>query len=98
MDNTRGLSRVILKNPAGHLHFASSWYGGRKIYRDEPWAWQKPYAFVAMHGPTLIGVYNGNPGRARAGHRAGRRLARAWQAGCGRAVALSQRNQLGQRP
>jgi len=61
MDNTRGLTRVILKNPAGHLHFASSWYGGRKIYRDEPWAWQKPYAFTVLHGPTLIGVYNGNP-------------------------------------
>ena len=61
MDNTRGLTRVILKNPAGHLHFSSSWYGGRKIYRDQPWTWQKPYAFTVLHGPTLIGVYNGNP-------------------------------------
>ena len=61
MDNTRGLTRVILKNPAGHLHFSSSWYGGREIYRDEPWAWQKPYAFTVLHGPTLIGLYNGNP-------------------------------------
>jgi len=61
MDTTRALTRVILKNPAGHLHFASSWYGGRKIYRDGPWAWQKPYAFTVLHGPTLIGLYNGNP-------------------------------------
>ncbi len=61
MDNTRGLTRVITRNPAGHLHFASSWYGGRKIYTDMPWAWQKPYAFSVLHGPTLLGIYNGNP-------------------------------------
>ncbi|WP_267397163.1 MULTISPECIES: LamG-like jellyroll fold domain-containing protein, partial [unclassified Sphingomonas] len=60
MDNTRALTRVILPNPAGHLHFASSWYGGRKIYRDDPWSWQKPYAFTVLHGPTLVGLYNGN--------------------------------------
>ena len=61
MANTRALQRVILTNPAGHLHFASSWYGGRKIYRDDPWSWQKPYAFTVMHGPILLGLYNGNP-------------------------------------
>lgn len=61
MATTGALQSVILRNPAGHLHFASSWYGGRNIYRDEPWAWQKPYAFSVLHGPTLLGVYNGNP-------------------------------------
>jgi hypothetical protein len=60
MATTRALGSVILRNPAGHLHFASSWYGGRKIYRDDPWAWQKPYAFTVLHGPTLLGLYNGN--------------------------------------
>ncbi|WP_079247161.1 hypothetical protein [Sphingomonas turrisvirgatae] len=65
MDNTRGLQRVLLVNPAGHRHFASSWYGGRKIYRDEPWSWQKPYAFTVLHGPSLLGLYNGSP-QARA--------------------------------
>ncbi|WP_210358370.1 LamG-like jellyroll fold domain-containing protein [Sphingomonas beigongshangi] len=60
MATTRALQDVILKNPAGHMHFASSWYGGRKIYRDAPWAWQKPYAFTVMHAPILVGLYNGN--------------------------------------
>ena len=60
MATTRALQSVILRNPAGHLHFASSWYGGRKIYRDDAWAWQKPYAFSVLHGPTLLGLYNGN--------------------------------------
>ncbi|RVT95053.1 LamG domain-containing protein [Sphingomonas crocodyli] len=61
MDNVRGLQRIVLRNPAGHLHFASSWYGGRKIYREDAWAWQKPYGFVVLHGPILLGLYNGNP-------------------------------------
>ncbi|MBB4153377.1 hypothetical protein GGQ80_001279 [Sphingomonas jinjuensis] len=61
MANTRALQRVILRNPAGHMHFASSWYGARRIYRDDAWAWQKPYAFTVLHGPTVLGIYNGNP-------------------------------------
>lgn len=61
MANTKALSRVVLRNPAGHLHFASSWYGGRTIWRDDAWAWQKPYAFTVLHGPTLLGLYNGSP-------------------------------------
>lgn len=61
MDNTRALQTVILRNPAGHMHFASNWYGGRKMYREGAWEWQKPYAFTVMHGPMLIGLYNANP-------------------------------------
>ena len=60
METTRALQGVILKNAAGHMHFASSWYGGRRMYRDPPWAWQKPYAFTVMHAPILVGLYNGN--------------------------------------
>ncbi|MEG8054963.1 hypothetical protein QP185_20210 [Sphingomonas aerolata] len=61
MDTTRALQTVILKNPAGHMHFASNWYGGRKMYREGAWEWQKPYAFTVMHGPMLVGLYNANP-------------------------------------
>jgi hypothetical protein len=43
------------------MHISSSWYGGRKIYRDEPWAWQKPYGWVIMHSPILLGLYNADP-------------------------------------
>jgi hypothetical protein len=52
---------LIRRNAAGHMHISSSWYGGRHIYRDAPWAWQKPYGFVIMHSPILLGLYNGNP-------------------------------------
>ena len=61
MATTRALQGVILKNPAGHLHFATNWYGGRKMYRQGAFAWQKPYSFTVLHGPILLGLYNGNP-------------------------------------
>jgi hypothetical protein len=61
MDTVRALQGIILRNPAGHMHFASNWYGGRKVYREGPWEWQKPYSFTVLHGPILIGLYNGSP-------------------------------------
>lgn len=60
-DTVRALQGIIVVNPAGHMHFASNWYGGRKIYREGPWEWQKPYSFTVTHAPILIGLYNGNP-------------------------------------
>ncbi|WP_380787852.1 LamG-like jellyroll fold domain-containing protein [Sphingomonas sp. R86521] len=61
MDTARALQSVILKNPAGHMHFASNWYGARKIYREGAWEWQKPYSFTVLHAPILVGLYNANP-------------------------------------
>jgi hypothetical protein len=61
MDTARALQTIILKNPAGHLHFASNWYGARKMYREGAWEWQKPYSFTVLHAPILMGLYNANP-------------------------------------
>ncbi|MEO5493622.1 MAG: LamG domain-containing protein [Sphingomonas sp.] len=62
MATTKALSeKIILRNAAGHLHFASNWYGGRKVYREGPWEWQKPYSFTVMHAPILMGLFNANP-------------------------------------
>lgn len=61
MATVKALGRVIRTNPAGHMHISSSWYGGRKLYTDEPWAWQKPYGFVIMHTPVLLGTFNADP-------------------------------------
>lgn len=60
MATTRALSQIIRRNPAGHMHFASNWYGARHVYREGPWEWQKPYSFSVMHTPVLLGVFNGN--------------------------------------
>ena len=65
MDTVRALQGIILANPAGHMHFASNWYGGRKVYREGPWEWQKPYSFTVLHAPILIGTYNGNAAARR---------------------------------
>ncbi len=61
MVTVKALQGLILVNPAGHMHFASNWYGGRKVYREGAWEWQKPYSFTVMHAPILMGVYNANP-------------------------------------
>jgi mannitol-1-phosphate/altronate dehydrogenase len=53
--------KILLVNPAGHMHFASNWYGGRTVYREGAWEWQKPYSFTVMHAPILLGVYSANP-------------------------------------
>ena len=60
MSNAAALQRLLLKNPAGHVHFASNWYGGTTIYREGPWEWQKPYSFTVLHAPILVGLYNAN--------------------------------------
>jgi hypothetical protein len=60
MLTVKALQGVILTNPAGHMHFASNWYGGRVMYREGPWEWQKPYSFTVMHAPILLGLFNGN--------------------------------------
>lgn len=61
MATTHALGTVIQRNSAGHVHFASNWYGARKVYREGPWEWQKPYSFSVMHGPVLLGVFSAQP-------------------------------------
>ena len=53
--------RIILTNPQGHMHFASNWFGGPKVYREGPWEWGKPYSYVITHPLLLLGQYNANP-------------------------------------
>lgn len=61
MATVKRLQDVIQVNPAGHMHFASDWYGARKMYRETPWQWQKPYSFTVLHAPILLGLYNSDP-------------------------------------
>jgi hypothetical protein len=61
MATVKALTGIVTVNPAGHMHFASNWYGGRIVYREGPWEWQKPYSFTVLHAPVLMGIYNGNP-------------------------------------
>jgi len=58
MATVKAFDRIIQVNPQGHLLFASNWFGGRKVYREPNWQWQKPYSFPILHPAMLLGVYN----------------------------------------
>ncbi|HET6397597.1 MAG TPA: LamG-like jellyroll fold domain-containing protein [Pseudoxanthomonas sp.] len=53
--------RIVRPNPQGHLLFSSNWFGGRKVYREPNWQWQKPYSFPALHPAFLLGDWNADP-------------------------------------
>jgi hypothetical protein len=54
----KAFERVVEPNPKGHVLFSSNWFGGRKIYREPNWQWQKPYSFPFLHPAFLLGGYN----------------------------------------
>lgn len=61
MTTAKALQNIVTVNPKGHMHFSSDWFGARKIYREGPWEWQKPYSFTVMQAPILLGVFNADP-------------------------------------
>ncbi|HET6971614.1 MAG TPA: LamG domain-containing protein, partial [Phenylobacterium sp.] len=61
MTTVRAYDRIIKPNPAGHLHFITSWYSGAKVYSEGPWEWSKYYSYLVLHPGLLIGAYNGDP-------------------------------------
>jgi hypothetical protein len=60
METVDALYRVITVNPQGNRLFSSNWYGGKKIYRDGNWEWQKPYSFPVLHPALMLGEFNGD--------------------------------------
>jgi len=65
MTTVKAFERVVEPNPKGHVLFSSNWFGGRKIYREPNWQWQKPYSFPFLHPAFLLGGYNADE-RSRA--------------------------------
>jgi hypothetical protein len=65
MHTVRALGTIITPNPHGELLFSSTWFGGRKVYREPNWQWQKPYSFPILHPALLLGGYNADPGSRR---------------------------------
>ncbi|MEN5116569.1 LamG-like jellyroll fold domain-containing protein [Luteimonas sp. TWI662] len=62
MDTVRDLDeKIVLRNPQGHRLFSSNWFGGRKVYREPRWQWQKPYSFPVLHPAFVLGVFNADP-------------------------------------
>lgn len=65
MTTVAAYPRIIQTNPAGHLHFVSSWYSGSKVYREPPWDWSKYYSYLVAHPGLLMGQYNADPSARR---------------------------------
>lgn len=61
MTTEAAYNRIIGVNPAGHLHFMSSWYSGSDAYREDQWAWGKYYSYLVLHPGMLMANYNGDP-------------------------------------
>lgn len=61
METVDALHQVITVNPQGNLLFSSNWFGGKKIYRDGNWEWQKPYSFPILHPAIMLGEFNADP-------------------------------------
>lgn len=62
MATVKALDRIILPSPRGDGKlFSSNWFGGKTIYRESPWDWQKPYSFVIVHPSLVLPLYNGDP-------------------------------------
>jgi hypothetical protein len=62
MATVKALDRIILPSPRGDGRlFSSNWFGGKQVYREAPWNWQKPYSFVIVHPSLILPLYNGDP-------------------------------------
>ena len=61
MATVRAYDRIIAPNPAGHLHFRTSWYSGSKVYSEGPWEWGKAQSYLVLHPGLLLGAFNGDP-------------------------------------
>jgi hypothetical protein len=61
METSRSLMNLTGINSAGHRHFRSSYYNGKKLAEEEPWGWSKPSSVLALHPAIMLVDYNGNP-------------------------------------
>ena len=61
METARSVVGLTGINRAGHRHFRTSYYNGRKIAEDEPWGWSKPSSILVLHPAMMLVDYNGNP-------------------------------------
>jgi len=61
MTTVAALPRLIQPNPAGHLHFRTSWFSGSKVYSEGPWEYQKDQSVLVMHPALLMADFNADP-------------------------------------
>jgi hypothetical protein len=61
MVTERGIKRITGINAAGHRHFRTSYYNGRKMATEDPWGYAKAYSYLVLQPGQLLVDYDGNP-------------------------------------
>jgi hypothetical protein len=61
MVTQRGVTGLTGINAAGHRHFRTSYFNGRKMATDDPWGGTKTYSYLILGPGQLLVEYNGNP-------------------------------------
>lgn len=62
METIRALDeRIILRNPAGHRHFRSGYFGGHRISDEGVWEWPQAQVYLLMQPALTVVDFNGNP-------------------------------------
>ncbi len=61
MTTERGIERITGVNVAGHRHFRTSYYNGRKMATEDPWGYAKAYSYLVLQPGQLLVDFSGNP-------------------------------------
>jgi hypothetical protein len=61
MTTARGVISLTGINAAGHRHFRTSYYNGKKMATDDPWGCVKGYSYLVLQPGELLVEFNGNP-------------------------------------
>jgi hypothetical protein len=61
MVTERGIERITGINAAGHRHFLTSYYNGKKMATEDPWGYAKAYSYLVLQPGQLLVDYDGNP-------------------------------------
>ena len=56
-----GVADLTGINAAGHRHFRTSYFNGRKMSTDDPWGYAKAYSYLVLAPGQMIVDFNGNP-------------------------------------
>ncbi len=61
MVTQRGVAGLTGINAAGHRHFRTSYFNGKKMATDDPWGCAKAYSYLVLAPGQMLVEFNGNP-------------------------------------
>ncbi|HVW22774.1 MAG TPA: LamG-like jellyroll fold domain-containing protein [Opitutaceae bacterium] len=61
MESARGVISLTGVNAAGHRHFKTAYFNGKKMATEGVWGWSRGYSNLMLLPGSLLVEYNGNP-------------------------------------